>query len=66
METTTIHLVWNLRIIRGLSRAEMIVMKEIVIETYPAQEDGTPKASCIVGQPEPSRESGSPRLIKIR
>lgn len=66
METMTIHFVWNLRIIRGLSNAEMIVINEIVIETYPAQDDGTPKATCIVGQPEPGREPGSPRLIKIK
>ena len=36
------------------------------METYPAQDDGTPKADCMVGQPEPSRESGRPRLIKIK
>ena len=66
METMTIHFVWNLRISRGLIKAERIVIKEIVMETYPAQDDGTPKADCMVGQPEPSRESGRPRLIKIK
>ena len=36
MDTMTIHFVWNFRIIRGLSRAEMTVMQEIVMETNPA------------------------------
>ena len=46
--------------------ADMIVINDIVIETYPAYDDGTPKYTCMVGQPEPSSESGSPRLMKIR
>ena len=36
MDTMTIHFVWNLRISLGLSNAEMIVMKEMVMDTYPA------------------------------
>ena len=36
VDTTTIHFVWTLRISLGLISAEMIVMHEIVIETYPA------------------------------
>ena len=31
-----IHFVWNFRIIRGLSRAEITVMQEIVMDTNPA------------------------------
>ena len=46
--------------------AEIIVINDIAIETYPAYDDGTPNATCIVGQPEPRSESGSPRLINIR
>ena len=66
METTTIDFVWNLRIIRGPSKAEITVMQEIVMETNPAYDEGTLKQTCMVGQPDPNRESGSPRLIKIR
>ena len=50
----------------GLSSADMIVMNEIVMETYPAYDDGTPNTTCILGHPEPNSESGSPRLIKIK
>jgi hypothetical protein len=66
MEKITIHFVWNRLIIRGLISAEMIVMNDIAIDTYPAYEEGTPKAACITGHPEPSSESGSPRLTNIR
>ena len=66
IDTITIHLVWNFLIILGLISAEMIVIKDIAIDTYPAYEDGTPKATCIVGHPEPRSESGNPRLINIR
>ena len=38
----------------------------MVIETYPAYEDGIPNSLCMTGHPEPISESGSPRLIKIR
>ncbi len=51
---------------RGLISAEMIVMKDIAIDTYPAYEDGTPNAVCITGHPDPRSESGSPRLMNIR
>lgn len=50
----------------GLTSAEIIVINDIVIETYPAYEDGTQKSICMVGQPEPNRESGSPKLMKIK
>ena len=66
IDTITIHFVWNLFIIIGLSSAEIIVINEIAIDTYPAQEDGTENAACIAGQPEPRSESGNPRLINIK
>ena len=33
---------------------------------YLLQENFPEKTVCMVGQPEPSRESGNPRLIKAR
>ena len=50
----------------GLIKDEMIVIKAMAIDTYPAYEDGTPIVVCITGQAEPSRESGSPRLTNAR
>ena len=44
----------------------MIVIKDMVIDTYPAYDEGTLKATCIFGQPDPRRESGSPRLMNTR
>ena len=50
----------------GLIKDEIIVIKAMAIDTYPAYEDGTPIVVCIIGQAEPSRESGSPRLTNAR
>jgi len=50
----------------GLKREDMIVIKDMDINTYPAQDEGTLNSTCISGHPEPSKESGSPRLIYIR
>ena len=36
IDTITIHFVWNLLISRGLSSADIIVINDIVIDTYPA------------------------------
>jgi hypothetical protein len=66
IEHITIHFVCSLLISFGLMSANMIVINDILIETYPAYDDGTPKYTCMVGHPEPSSESGSPRLMKIR
>ena len=41
MEVITIHFVGSFFISFGLTRAEMIVIKQIVMETYPAYDDGT-------------------------
>ena len=66
IEHITIHFVCSLLISFGLMSANMIVINDILIETYPAYDDGTPKYTCMVGHPEPSSESWSPRLMKIR
>ena len=66
MDDTTIHCVLTFLIIVGAINAEMIVMNDIAIDTYPAYDEGTPKSVCIVGQPEPRSESGRPRLINAR
>ena len=63
METITIHFVSIFRISDGLASDDMIVIRHIVIETYPAKDDGTPKDVCIVGHAEPRSESGKPRLM---
>ena len=47
----------------GLMSEEIIVIRHVVIATYPAKDDGTPIDTCIVGHAEPSRESGKPRLM---
>ena len=51
---------------RSLCRLETIVPAEIIIDMIPAYETGTPNSWYMVGHAEPSRESGSPRLIKAR
>ena len=53
-------------IIYGLTREDIIVMKHMVIETYPAYEERTANSLCMTGQPDPISESGRPRLINIR
>ena len=35
----------------------------MIIEMIPIYDTGTPSSACMTGQPEPSSESGSPRLI---
>ena len=62
IEKMTIRLVSTFLMSFGLRSDDMIVRKQIVIETNPAYEDGTPIVTCIDGHAEPRRESGSPRL----
>ena len=52
--------------IEGAISADIIVMNDMVMETYPAYDEGTPRSVCIAGQPDPSSESGSPRLMNAR
>ena len=63
METITIHFVSIFFMRVGLASEDMIVIRHIVMETYPAKDDGTTKDICIVGHAEPRRESGNPRLM---
>jgi hypothetical protein len=45
-------------------RLDTTVPHEIIMVTIPAYERDTSNCSYIVGHAEPSKESGSPRLIK--
>ena len=54
----------SLRVSLSENRLDTIVPPEITMETIPIYETGTSKSACMAGQPDPSRESGSPKLIK--
>ena len=54
------------RVRRSESRLERMVQAEMTIVTMPMYDTGTPSSPCMAGQPDPSRESGRPRLIKAR
>ena len=54
------------RVRRLLWRLETTVPKAMIMEIAPAEDTGTPKPPYIVGQAEPSRASGRPRLMKER
>ncbi len=54
------------RVSRSEARLETIVPPAMMIVTKPAWATGTPRSWCMVGQPAPTRESGSPRLMKAR
>ena len=47
-------------------RLDTIVPPEMSIEMIPIYDIGTFISKCIAVQPEPSRESGRPRLIKAK
>lgn len=47
-------------------RLDTMVPREMMVERIPIKETGTPSSRCITGHPEPSKESGSPRLTKAR
>lgn len=51
-------------IILSLKTLEITVPPAAIIEITPANESGTFNVSYMTGHAEPSRESGSPRLIK--
>ncbi len=53
----------NLSITRWESKLEIMVPPEIIMDTIPALPTGTANSRCIMGQDEPSSESGSPKLI---
>ena len=54
------------RLIRSERRLEMMVQAEMIMVTIPAALIGIPISWYISGQAEPSRESGSPRLMNAR
>ena len=56
----------NFLVRRSESRLERMVPPEMIMVTTPAKEAGTPNCGWITGHAEPSRESGSPRLINAR
>ena len=56
----------NRLVIRLLWRLDMMVPKQMIMETIPARETGTPSSPYIDGQAAPRRESGRPRLMNAR
>ena len=54
----------NLRVSLSEKRLDTMVPPEMIMEIIPINEMGTFRSSCMTGHPEPSSESGSPRLIK--
>lgn len=54
----------SFRVSRSDRRLDMTVPPDMIMETIPMKEMGTFSAACMTGHPEPSSESGSPRLIK--
>ena len=51
---------------RSLFKLDTIVPAAIIIEMMPAEETEVPSSGYMTGHAEPSRESGSPRLMNAR
>ena len=51
---------------KSLAKLETMVPAEMIMEMIPAQETEAPSSWYILGQADPRRASGSPRLIKER
>ena len=51
---------------RSLFKLDTIVPAAIIIEMMPAEETEVPSSGYMTGHAEPSRESGSPRLMNDR
>ena len=64
--TTVTAAVPNLWMRRSASRLETMVPPEMIMVTMPMYETGTLSSRWMTGQPEPKRESGSPRLMNAR
>ena len=62
LPTVTIR-VPSLCVSRSDSRLDTIVPPEMTIDTMPMNDTGTLSSACMTGQPEPSSESGRPRLM---
>ncbi len=56
----------NLRVNLSDIRLEKIVPPEMIMEIIPAYESGTFISCCMIGQAEPSSESGNPKLINVK
>ena len=56
----------NYRISLSHIRLDRIVPPAIIIEIIPAKDMDVSNSLYITGQPEPSKESGNPRLINAR
>lgn len=52
------------RVSRSDIRLDTMVPPAMIIVMNPANQSGTPRSACIAGHPEPTRESGRPRLTK--
>ena len=63
---TVTPLVVKRAVSRSDRRLEQMVPPVMIMETMPAAERGWSKTRRMVGQPEPSRESGRPRLMNTR
>ena len=64
--TIVTPLVLNVLINLSDKKLEQMVPPAIIIEIMPAAAIGAPNSKRIDGQAEPNKESGKPRLIKIR
>lgn len=62
--TSVTHPVPNRANRRALSKLETTVPQDTIMEIMPAKDMGASNSFCMEGHAEPSRESGSPRLIK--
>lgn len=56
----------NLCVSLSDKRLETIVPPDITMEIIPINETDTPSSVCMTGQPAPSSESGSPRLMNAK
>lgn len=54
----------NRRVARSEARLERMVPPAMIIVMMLANPTGTPRSRCMTGQPDPTRESGRPRLMK--
>ena len=48
------------------SKLDKTVPVDMVMDTAPIAESGTPMSLCIMGHAEPSSESGKPKLMKAK
>ena len=56
----------NRAVRRSLARLEVMVPRQMMTDTIPAQDSCAPSWGYMDGHAAPSRESGRPRLMKAR